>query len=58
MNNELKIMVSLNKMISVAVAGKVKTCHHRLQVSNIVVIHVYPALQLLQANFLPMKLQG
>ena len=45
-NNELKIMVSFNKMISVAAAGKVKTCHHHLQVSH-VAIHVYPVLRLL-----------
>ena len=37
------------KKTLVAVAGNVKTCHHPLQVSS-VVIHMYPALQLMQAN--------
>ena len=37
-------------------AGKVKTCHHHLQMSN-VAIHMYPALQLMQANgILKMKI--
>ena len=38
-------------------AGKVKTCHHHLQMSN-VAIHMYPALQMMQAKFLLMKFQG
>ena len=35
-------------------AGKVKIYHHHLQVSD-VAIHVYPALQMMQAKFLLMK---
>ena len=36
------------------ISGKVKTCHHSLQVSHIVT-YMYPALQLMQAKGLPMK---
>ena len=38
-------------------AGKLKTCHHYFQVSN-VAIHVYPTLQTMQAKFLLLKFQG
>ena len=33
-----------------AASGNVKTCHHPLQTSNLA-IHMYPALQLMQAQF-------
>ena len=50
----LKSVVSSNKLVTTfkttktATAGKIKTYHHHLQVSNLAV-HVYPALQLMQA---------
>ena len=50
----LKSVVSSNKLVTTfkttktAAAGKIKTYHHHLQVSNLAA-HVYPALQLMQA---------
>ena len=51
------LMVSLAaafEIASTATAAKVKACHHPLQVSD-VAIQVYPALQLMQAQVLPIK---
>ena len=45
-------MVNISETTLAAAAGKVETCHHCLQMSN-VVNQVYPALQLPKANFLP-----
>lgn len=38
-------------------AGKVKTSHQPLQVSNLP-IHMYPALQMMKVKVLPMNLEG
>ena len=59
----LKSVVSLNEVVTIfeatlptaCAAGRVETCLHPLQVSS-VAIHVYPAIQLMQAKVLPMKL--
>ena len=51
-------MATTSDTTSVAAAGKVETCHYHLQVANYIDIHVYPALQLMQAKFLPMKFWG
>ena len=55
--NGLKSVVILNKAAttfeatSAAADGKVRTCHHPLQVPY-VTIHMYPALQLMQGKVL------
>ena len=59
-NNELKIVVNLNKVVTASkttsgtTAGKVKLFHCHLQISN-VSVHVYSVYLLPQAKVLPMK---
>ena len=61
--NGLESVVSLNEVVTIfettlataCAAGRVETCLHPLQVSS-VAIHVYPAIQLMQAKVFPMKL--
>ena len=58
----LKSVVSLNEVVTIfeatlptgCAAGRDETCLHPLQVLS-VAIHVYPAIQLMQAKVLPMK---
>ena len=55
--NVLKVYLTPNEAATTysGSAGKLKTCHHHLQISN-VAVHMYP-LQLMQAKVLPINFE-
>ena len=47
-------LMAIFETASMAATTKVKACYHPLQVLD-VAVQVYPALQLMQAKFMPIK---